>query len=572
MYQDPSGHAEALGKLLGQAVNKAKTTVKATTKPKSSPSKPAAKKPTAASAVSSIINNAANSVKKSTSSSRSSSSSSSSSSSESYASKMSYAPAPIPNGTLRYDKGKVSIPYTRKIKLWEASKDALESVYRVAMAAENLVHKVGEWWNDDSSKHYEVVQTMKSCYASWKNSKIGQCVTTSLMIALTPKVYVVKESIEFQQEHPKIAGAIRGVGTAIIVAEATAASGGTLLGLLGAVTKGATKYGVYGAIIGAPLGALKNSYKYMKEHGTIDGSTQEVLAGMAEGAIKFGKAGAAYGALKGGMEYLFTPVSYCFVAGTIVLTAMGTTDIEDVRAGDYVYAKDEETGEQKYMPVLEIYEREVNETYTVILNGESIETTANHPFYTIDEGWTNAEDLEAGDKVELSDGSCGEVDNVKKNELEEPVTVYNFCVMDYHTYYVGESEVFVHNECTPSVAEDVAEAAEINPLNGLPANQGYDSFADLKKAMGSAGEGNHWHHIVEQSQIGKSGFSVQQIQNTSNIISVDAATHAKITGYYNTTTFRFTNGLSVRDWLAGQSYEYQYEFGLDVLRQFGVIE
>ena len=60
----------------------------------------------------------------------------------------------------------------------------------------------------------------------------------------------------------------------------------------------------------------------------------------------------------------------------------------------------------------------------------------------------------------------------------------------------------------------------------------------------------------------------QQIHNTSNIIAVNATTHTKITGYYNTTTFRFTNGLSVRDWLAGQSYEYQYEFGLDILRQF----
>lgn len=99
-----------------------------------------------------------------------------------------------------------------------------------------------------------------------------------------------------------------------------------------------------------------------------------------------------------------------------------------------------------------------------------------------------------------------------------------------------------------------------------------NSFKDLKAELGLSGEGNAWHHIVEQSQIGKSGFSAQQIHNTSNIIAVDAATHAKITGYYNTTTIDFTGGLSVRDWLAGQSYEYQFEFGLDVLRQFGVIK
>ena len=46
----------------------------------------------------------------------------------------------------------------------------------------------------------------------------------------------------------------------------------------------------------------------------------------------------------------------------------------------------------------------------------------------------------------------------------------------------------------------------------------------------------------------------------------------RITGYYNTKSFDFTNGLSVRDWLAGQSYEEQYSFGLDVLKRFGVIE
>lgn len=77
---------------------------------------------------------------------------------------------------------------------------------------------------------------------------------------------------------------------------------------------------------------------------------------------------------------------------------------------------------------------------------------------------------------------------------------------------------------------------------------------------------------MEQSQIKKSGFSPEQIHNTNNIIAVDHATHMRITGYYNTKSFDFTNGLSVRDWLAGQSYEEQYSFGLDVLKRFGVIE
>ena len=90
----------------------------------------------------------------------------------------------------------------------------------------------------------------------------------------------------------------------------------------------------------------------------------------------------------------------------------------------------------------------------------------------------------------------------------------------------------------------------------------------------------HWVHqekvmrginIVEQSQIKKSGFDPTQIHNTNNLIAVDKATHAKISGYYSSKQ-AFTGGKTVRDWLAGQSFEAQFEFGIDVLKKFGVIK
>ncbi len=99
---------------------------------------------------------------------------------------------------------------------------------------------------------------------------------------------------------------------------------------------------------------------------------------------------------------------------------------------------------------------------------------------------------------------------------------------------------------------------------------GYNSFNALKKAIGSPGSGNQWHHIVEQSQIGRSGFTPQQIQNTANIIAVDAPTHAKISAYYSSMQY-FTNGMTVREWLTGQSFQQQYDFGISILKQFGVI-
>ena len=51
-----------------------------------------------------------------------------------------------------------------------------------------------------------------------------------------------------------------------------------------------------------------------------------------------------------------------------------------------------------------------------------------------------------------------------------------------------------------------------NSLNGLPQNKGYSSFDALKRDIGSPGPDKQWHHIVEQSQIQRSGFSSEQIK------------------------------------------------------------
>jgi hypothetical protein len=102
--------------------------------------------------------------------------------------------------------------------------------------------------------------------------------------------------------------------------------------------------------------------------------------------------------------------------------------------------------------------------------------------------------------------------------------------------------------------------------------KGFDSFAKLKEFLGSPGEGKQWHHIVEQSQIKKSDFLPTDIHNELNVIAVDTATHIKISAYYNSIDRRLSGNLRVRDWLAGQSFEYQIEFGKRILKQFGAIK
>ena len=48
-------------------------------------------------------------------------------------------------------------------------------------------------------------------------------------------------------------------------------------------------------------------------------------------------------------------------------------------------------------------------------------------------------------QVLLSDGKYGIIQKVRSITYDEPQTTHNFEVQDYHTYYVGEQSVCVHN-------------------------------------------------------------------------------------------------------------------------------
>jgi len=138
---------------------------------------------------------------------------------------------------------------------------------------------------------------------------------------------------------------------------------------------------------------------------------------------------------------------YCFIAGTVVLTVTGKRVIESIEAGDLVWSWDEATGDVALKEVIETYENETTELVHVFVNGDEIISTPAHPFYLPDEGWITAEYLDPGDTVVLANGEYDTIDEVYHETLSEPVTVYNFNVEDYHTYYVGEDSVLVHNAC-----------------------------------------------------------------------------------------------------------------------------
>ena len=75
---------------------------------------------------------------------------------------------------------------------------------------------------------------------------------------------------------------------------------------------------------------------------------------------------------------------------------------------------------------------------------ETIDSTTNHPYFVVGYGYVDAGNLRTGDKILLANGEKGTVKSVDIEFLEEPVTVYNFEVKDWHCYFVGEAGVLVH--------------------------------------------------------------------------------------------------------------------------------
>ena len=78
---------------------------------------------------------------------------------------------------------------------------------------------------------------------------------------------------------------------------------------------------------------------------------------------------------------------------------------------------------------------------------EEIVCTPEHPFYSPVKGWTAACDLRAGDILVTVNGEYVVLEKIQHEILESPETTYNFEVEGYHTYYVGSTEVLVHNSC-----------------------------------------------------------------------------------------------------------------------------
>ncbi|MFO0836598.1 MAG: polymorphic toxin-type HINT domain-containing protein [Phycisphaerales bacterium] len=197
------------------------------------------------------------------------------------------------------------------------------------------------------------------------------------------------------------------------------------------------------AVIGAFVGkmaysATKTAIKYLMTHG---------LRGTVKNLIAAGKgfASKAWNWLKR-KEHVPGGCG-CFVAGTLVWTAVGLVPISEIRVGDEVFAEDEVTCEID----LRVVTKAIVVDHAALLrinvrdsDGqiESIETTDEHPFMVDGAGWRRADEIQPGDLLRTMHGLVS-VEFIAYDSRQ--AQVYNLTVEGLPNYHVGNDGVLVHN-------------------------------------------------------------------------------------------------------------------------------
>jgi hypothetical protein len=141
-----------------------------------------------------------------------------------------------------------------------------------------------------------------------------------------------------------------------------------------------------------------------------------------------------------------------FSADTLVATADGEQPIVTLRIGNVVLAYNEGLGQTGWYTVTGVWVHDDPIIEYVTIDGERIETTPEHPFFTEEDGWLPASELRFGMHVRNADGRYGTVQTIQFAFRTQPM--YNLTVEGAHTFFVGDKQWLVHNApCGGSFAE-----------------------------------------------------------------------------------------------------------------------
>lgn len=165
--------------------------------------------------------------------------------------------------------------------------------------------------------------------------------------------------------------------------------------------------------------------------------------------------------------------------------------IEQIRAGDFVWAWDEDLHKAVAKMVTRIFALPDKPTFDVTYsdNYDEIETvrgTKEHPFWVLGKGWTPLALLQTGDKLRLINGGDATVKAVNTSGQKE--NVFNFEVDGAHNYYIGVEGVLVHNTSDPAAMAGLVpgEALARSTLDGNPNAPAVDILSSEHAGVSSA--------------------------------------------------------------------------------------
>jgi hypothetical protein len=153
----------------------------------------------------------------------------------------------------------------------------------------------------------------------------------------------------------------------------------------------------------------------------------------------------------------------------MIQTIDGEKAIEDIKIGDWVLSDDPNTpGGIEYKQVLQTFNHDTTSLVDIYIGGEKITTTDTHPFWVQDVGWVAARDLNAGTHLQTKDESWLSINKVETHT--GLTTVYNFEVAGFHTYFVSDLGLLVHNNCpkVDNILKDLKENGILNNPNSKP--------------------------------------------------------------------------------------------------------
>ncbi len=151
-------------------------------------------------------------------------------------------------------------------------------------------------------------------------------------------------------------------------------------------------------------------------------------------------------------------------------------------------ARNDLTGEQDWRRVVTAYNSWHQDILSLTLTdstggNETIVTTSEHPFYVTGRGWTRADALKAGDLIVTADGQVVRVTSTAWLKTEQ--VAYNMEVEDFHTYFVGQKRVWVHNTCVKTPFELAKEGGK---HAGFLKTYSTKSAAEIQKGIRSIQE------------------------------------------------------------------------------------